>query len=91
MSAAPGTEETANARLSREVGATFSLAWPLILANLAVTVMTTTDYVMLGRLSPDALAAGALGFNLYQPAFVTGIGVVADPDRRSEDRRRRDA
>ena len=39
--------------------------------------MTTTDYVMLGRLSPQALAAGALGFNLYQPAFLLGIGVVA--------------
>jgi len=55
MSAAPRLQETANARLRREVGATFSLAWPLILANLAVTVMTTTDYVMLGRLSPDAV------------------------------------
>ena len=54
-----------------------ALAWPLILANLAVTVMTTTDYAMLGLLSPGALAAGALGFNLYQPAFLLGIGVVA--------------
>jgi multidrug resistance protein, MATE family len=78
MFAAPRTEETlsAEARLSHEVGATFSLAWPLVLANIAVTVMTTTDYVMLGRLSPKALAAGALGFNLYQPAFLLGVGVV---------------
>ena len=67
----------ADARLAREAGATFALAWPLILANLAVTVMTTTDYVMLGRLSPHALAAGALGFNLYQPTFLLGLGVVA--------------
>ena len=79
MFSARRPEETlfADPRLSREVGATFSLAWPLILANLAVTVMTTTDYVMLGRLSPGALAAGALAFNLYQPMFVLGIGVVA--------------
>ena len=32
--------------------------------------------MMLGWLSPHALAAGALGFNLYQPAFLLGIGVV---------------
>ncbi|RBP04171.1 MATE family multidrug resistance protein [Roseiarcus fermentans] len=67
----------ARGALARETGATLALATPLILANLAVTLMTTTDYVMLGRLSPQALAAGALGFNLYQPAFLLGIGVVA--------------
>ena len=33
--------------------------------------------MMLGWLSPRALAAGALGFNLYQPAFLLGIGLVA--------------
>ncbi len=31
---------------------------------------------MLGRLSPHALAAGALGFFLYQPLFLFGLGVV---------------
>ncbi len=62
--------------LAREARATLALAWPLIAANLAATVMTTTDYVMLGFLSPQALAAGALGFNLYQPMFLLGIGVV---------------
>ena len=79
MSAAPRLDGTqpANSRLAREAGAMLALAWPLILANLAVTLMTTTDYAMLGLLSPQALAAGALGFNLYQPAFLLGIGVVA--------------
>ncbi len=78
MSAAQGQEETlAGHPLRREVGATFALAWPLILANLATTAMSTTDYVMLGLLSPHALAAGALGFNLYQPTFLLGLGVVA--------------
>ena len=79
MSAAHRPEETLTGRgpLVRETGAMLALAWPLILANLAVTVMTTTDYAMLGLLSPGALAAGALGFNLYQPAFLLGIGVVA--------------
>ena len=39
--------------------------------------MTATDFIMLGRLSPRALAAGALGFNLYQPRMLLGVGIVA--------------
>ena len=63
--------------LRREFAATLALSWPLVLANLAVNAMTATDFMMLGWLSPRALAAGALGFNLYQPAFLLGIGIVA--------------
>jgi Na+-driven multidrug efflux pump len=62
--------------LKREFGATLSLAWPIILANLTISVMTATDFMMLGRLSPHALAAGSLGFFLYQPLFLFGLGVV---------------
>lgn len=62
--------------LARELGATLALAWPLILSNLAINVMTATDVMMLGLLSPRALAAGALGFNLYQPMLLLGLGVV---------------
>ena len=79
MSAAPQPARAfaATSWFKRELGATFALSWPLVLANVAVNVMTATDFVMLGRLSPRALAAGALGFNLYTPAFLLGIGVVA--------------
>jgi MATE family multidrug resistance protein len=63
--------------LWRELGATFALGWPIVLANVAIYAMTATDFIMLGHLSPLALAAGALGFNLYQPAMVLGLGVVA--------------
>ena len=78
MSAALKGEAVLAARgwLKRELGATFALAWPLILANLAINAMTATDYMFLGWLSPRALAAGALGFNLYQPMLLLGIGVV---------------
>ncbi len=62
--------------LKRELGATLSLGWPIILANLTISVMTATDFMMLGRLSPHALAAGSLGFFLYQPLFLFGLGVV---------------
>jgi multidrug resistance protein, MATE family len=80
MSAAPQSVRAAAApsgSLKRELGATLVLGWPIVLANVAVYAMTATDFIMLGRLSPRALAAGALGFNLYQPELVLGIGVVA--------------
>jgi len=67
----------ASGRLRQELGATLALGWPIVLANVAIYAMTATDFVMLGRLSPGALAAGALGFNLYQPVMVLGIGIVA--------------
>ena len=67
----------ASGSLKRELGATLALGWPIILANVAIYAMTATDFIMLGRLSAHALAAGALGFNLFQPAMVLGIGVVA--------------
>jgi MATE family multidrug resistance protein len=79
MSAAPQSRATAAASgsLRRELVATLALGWPIVLANVAVYAMTATDFVMLGRLSSRALAAGALGFNLFQPVMVLGIGVVA--------------
>src|SRR5271170_8329403 len=66
----------AKARLRREIGATFALCWPIVLTNLAMNLMTTTDVMMLGWLSPEALASGSLGFNLYLPLFLFCIGVV---------------
>ena len=64
MSAAPQSVRVtaADRSLRRELGATLALGWPIILANLAINVMTATDFIMLGRLSPHALAAGSLGF-----------------------------
>jgi multidrug resistance protein, MATE family len=62
---------------AHELGATLSLAWPLVVANLSGTAMTVTDVMMLGRLSPQALAAGALGYNLYFPLLVFGIGLIS--------------
>src|ERR1700753_4278699 len=63
--------------LSREIAATVSLSAPLVIANLASSLMTTTDIMMLGWLSPEALAAGALGYNLYFPLLLFGIGLIS--------------
>ncbi len=59
-----------------EVRATVLLAWPMILTNLAQMAMTTTDVVMMGRLGPDQLAAGALGHNLYFGPMMLGLGLM---------------
>src|SRR5580704_1441927 len=79
MSAVAQPREAAAAcgSLKRELGATLALGWPIVLANVAIYAMTATDFIMLGRLSPRALAAGALGFNLYQPGMLLGLGIVA--------------
>lgn len=49
----------------------------MVLTNIAQTAMTATDVVMMGHLSPEALAAGALGANLYMAVLIFGIGVMA--------------
>ena len=57
-----------------EIRATLALAWPLILTNLAQASMTATDLAIIGRLGPDALAAGGLGANLYFACLIFGLG-----------------
>ncbi len=61
---------------SAEMRSTASLAWPLILSNLAQVAMQTTDVAMMGWLGADVLAAGALGANLYLFFLIFGIGLV---------------
>nr|WP_153020266.1 MATE family efflux transporter [Paramesorhizobium deserti] len=53
-----------------------ALAWPMILTNLAQTAMTATDVMMMGWIGPDALAAGALGSNLYYTPMFFGMGLI---------------
>lgn len=54
-----------------------ALAMPLILANLAQSVIHATDLIFLGRLGADELAAGSLGINLYVPFLLFGLGLIA--------------
>ncbi|NJC04314.1 MATE family multidrug resistance protein [Sphingomonas kaistensis] len=69
------TLPTAPRSTREEAAATFALAWPLVLSNLAANAITTTDVLMLGRLSPEALAAAALSVNLYNLLLFTGVGL----------------
>lgn len=56
--------------------ATLSLAWPLILTNVAQMLIHATDVFLLGRVGPDALAASALGVGIVVSFLLFGIGVV---------------
>ena len=60
-----------------EIVAMLKLAMPLVATSLAQHALTTTDVLMMGWLGPDALAAGALAFNLYFNLAMFGIGVLA--------------
>ncbi len=80
----------------RELIALSALAWPIAATNLAQVAMSATDVVMMGRLGPDTMAAGALGANLYFIPLVAGIGLLnavapiaaralgRDPDARDD-------
>lgn len=59
-----------------EVRAMLALSWPMVLTNLGQVAMTATDVMMMGRLGADALAAGALGSNLYFAPLIIGLGLV---------------
>ncbi len=53
-----------------------ALSWPMVLTNLGQTAMNATDVMMMGRLGPDTLAAGALGSNLYFAPLIFGLGLM---------------
>ncbi|PKQ09911.1 MAG: MATE family efflux transporter [Alphaproteobacteria bacterium HGW-Alphaproteobacteria-12] len=74
-----------------EIRATLALAWPLVATNLAQVAINATDVIMMGWLGPNALAAGALGSNLFFAMMIFGIGIVtaAAPMIASERGRRR--
>lgn len=60
-----------------EIKATFTLAWPLIIAQLAQVALFTTDVIMMGRLGPDYLAAGTLATAILHPVLLFGTGVIS--------------
>ncbi|MES2291294.1 MAG: MATE family efflux transporter [Pseudomonadota bacterium] len=60
-----------------EAHALMALAMPLILGNLAQSMIYATDLVLLGRLSADALAAGSLAVNIYGPFLMFGTGLLS--------------
>ncbi|CAN5371947.1 MATE family efflux transporter [soil metagenome] len=76
MSATDSHHAFAHTAWRSEFRAMLALGWPLVLTNLAQIALTTTDVIVLGRLGPEALAAGALGVSLYFAILIFGIGVM---------------
>lgn len=60
-----------------EARALLALALPLILGNLAQSLIYATDLVLLGRLSADALAAASLAVGVYGTFMFFGTGLLS--------------
>lgn len=61
----------------REFMESFSLAWPLVIAQLAQNALQTTNVILVGWLGPSDLAAATLASTFYTPFMLLGTGIVA--------------
>ncbi len=73
---APGQSLPPSVFWGEEVKASFNLAWPLVIAQLAQMALFTTDVIMMGWLGPKFLAAGTLATSLMSPFLLFGIGLI---------------
>jgi multidrug resistance protein, MATE family len=73
--AAPGAQ-SGRQSLAAHMRGTVRLALPLAVAQIAQIAMATTDTILLGRLSSDALAAGGLGANIYFTLNIMLAGIL---------------
>ena len=69
-------------RVRVELRTLFALALPMMIGQLANTAMGFVDTLMAGRVSPQDLAAVALGNSIWVPVFllVTGIILATTPN-----------
>ncbi|MDP3858849.1 MAG: MATE family efflux transporter [Stagnimonas sp.] len=64
-----------SAALRAELRANLRLAWPIIAAQLSFVSMGTVDTMLAGRLGASALAAVAVGANIFFLIFVMFMGL----------------
>ena len=64
------------ARVRTEVRALLTLAFPIIISQIATTAMGFVDAVMAGRVGPRDLAAVALGNSIWVPVFLLMSGIL---------------
>jgi len=64
------------ARVAHEIGATLTLAAPLIFAQLAAVGTNVVDAVLAGHYSAHVLGAVAVGASIWALAIVSGIGMM---------------
>ena len=63
-------------RVRKELRVLLALATPIIIAQLAHTAMGFVDTLMAGRVSPNDLAAVALGNSIWVPVFLLMTGIL---------------
>lgn len=63
-------------RLVSHWRALFRLAWPVMLSRAGVLLMAMADVVMVGRYDTLALAQLSLGYAIFIPVLVAGIGCL---------------
>jgi MATE family multidrug resistance protein len=66
--------------LSEEIGAVVRLALPVVAVQLGLMLMGVVDTMMLGRVSAEALAAGALGNLVSFSLLVGAVGILMAVD-----------
>jgi MATE family multidrug resistance protein len=54
----------------------YNLAWPVLVAQLAVMAYSVIDTIMAGRFATDDLAAVGIGASIYVSVFVALMGVL---------------
>jgi len=59
-----------------EIGALWSLAWPMLVGQLATVGMGVADVAMTGHVSADELAAVSLGASVWSIVLVTVMGIM---------------
>lgn len=67
--------------IKKELSKIFSLAWPLLIAQVTQTLMGVSDTIMAGRFSPTDMAAVAIGFSITMPVlfFIQGLVLALPP------------
>jgi MATE family multidrug resistance protein len=63
-------------RFKREATILLRIGFPVMIGNLLQVSMSFVDTVMAGNLSPEDLAAVAVGSSLLMPVFILGIGIL---------------
>ncbi|MCF6327776.1 MAG: MATE family efflux transporter [Devosiaceae bacterium] len=70
------TKSPKTADWASEFRATLTLAWPLVVAQLAGIALSATDVIMMGWLGANNLAAGSLANSIFFTLFLGGVGLV---------------
>ncbi len=66
--------------LRLELRPMFSIAWPVILAEIGWIMMGVVDTIMVGRVSPEAIGAVGLGSTVFAFFILFGMGVLLGLD-----------